>query len=441
MLTLLKNVPLFASLGRKDVRFLEEIAKQVEFPAGTILFHEGDRGDRLYIIVEGRLEIVKAFGEADEHVLNICGTGEPVGEMSILNPRGVRSATVRTLTKARMIEVTREDFEMLLFSRPSLACGVARGLSQRLLDSENRARRILAEKDRKLSLLSKLLKTTSNELIICEVSKNEDDAVQHRPSVPRIRINVLGNFQVFRGEVPIGDREWKARQPKVLLKALIARGAAGVPKDVLIEDLWPEADPARAETNFKVVLHRLRKALHTAAKKLEGSPYVILKGNLLTLDRGLCSLDLDEFLAHCRKAKKCEQVGDMNGVLLSGTAAVAVYKGDFLAEDLYSPWAELKREELRTLYISQLRRTAELLESRGSARKATEFYRLIIKADPANEEAYQKLMLIHAGRGKEAEALRVYDECRRALEREVGVPPGTLTVSIYKRIIERTSAQ
>ncbi|MCE5333917.1 MAG: bacterial transcriptional activator domain-containing protein, partial [Desulfobacteraceae bacterium] len=111
--------------------------------------------------------------------------------------------------------------------------------------------------------------------------------------------------------------------------------------------------------------------------------------------------------------------------------------GDLLAADLYSPWAELKREELRTLYISLLRRTAEHLENRGSSRKAIEFHRLVIQIDPANEEAYRKLMLIYDTMGRSTDALRIYEECRKALEREVGVPPGTLTVSIYKRIIER----
>ena len=49
-----------------------------------------------------------------------------------------------------------------------------------------------------------------------------------------------GSFQVFRGEALIGEHEWKAKQRKLMLKAIITRGAEGVPKDVLIEDLWPE---------------------------------------------------------------------------------------------------------------------------------------------------------------------------------------------------------
>ncbi|MCE5334671.1 MAG: cyclic nucleotide-binding domain-containing protein, partial [Desulfobacteraceae bacterium] len=328
MLTLLKNVPLFASLSRKDLLFLEEIARQVGFPPGTVLFHEGDRGDRLYITVEGKLEVVKSFGKPDEHVLNICGAGEPIGEMSLLNSRGVRSASVRSLTEVRLIEITREDFEMLLFRRPGLACGVARGLSRRLLDSEARFLNAAVEKNRKLCLLTKLLKSTSEELIDSEGVEQGETAQESLPSAVPIRINVLGNFQVFRGETPMEDHEWKAKQPKMLLKALITRGASGVPKDVLMEDLWPEASPEFAESNFKVVLHRLRKTLDPSAQRAQPSHYLSLKANLLTLNRDLCRIDLDEFLSSCRKAKKCEQAGDLKGAIQAGISATTLYRGD-----------------------------------------------------------------------------------------------------------------
>ncbi|MHC1729798.1 MAG: BTAD domain-containing putative transcriptional regulator [Syntrophobacteraceae bacterium] len=437
MLGLLKQVPLFKSLNRKDMRFLQEIARQVEFPPHTILFLDGERGDRLYVIVDGELEILKELGKPGEHLLRVCGPGEHVGEMCFLSPMGARSAGVRTRTAVRLAEITRDDFELLLRGRPEIAFAVARGLSQRLVDSENRFLRILAEKNKKLTRLSKLLENSYAEPSLPEASEPEDyKPPDSRPGIPQIQIQVLGNFQVLRGESLIEEGEWKAKQPKLLLKALITRGAARVPKDVLMEDLWPEASQVSAERNFKVVLHRLRKALEPSMDKGSGSSYVFLRGNLLSLNRDLCRIDLDEFLALYRRAKKAEQAGDVREVISSSTSALALYTGEYLADDLYVPWAELKREELRTLHIALIRRTAELYESQGSSRKAIEFYNMIIKADPADEEAYQKLMLIYANRGMQAEARRVYEDCERALDREVGVAPGKLTVSIYKRIIE-----
>ncbi len=94
-----------------------------------------------------------------------------------------------------------------------------------------------------------------------------------------------------------------------------------------------------------------------------------------------------------------------------------------------------KREELCTLHIALMRRAAELYEGRGSSSTEIECYGMIIKADPADEETYQKLMLIYGARGMQAEARRAYEERRRALAREVGVAPGKL-LSIYRRIAE-----
>ena len=68
--------------------------------------------------------------------------------------------------------------------------------------------------------------------------------------------------------------------------------------------------------------------------------------------------------------------------------------------------------------------------------EASEYYKMIIKTDPVCEAAYQKLMLIYSNGGMRAEALKVYEDCRKTLEREIGVEPGRLTSSIYRRIIE-----
>ena len=78
------------------------------------------------------------------------------------------------------------------------------------------------------------------------------------------------------------------------------------------------------------------------------------------------------------------------------------------------------------------------MRRRGSSKKAIECYKSIIKADPAREEGYQKLMLIYSNRGMRAEALKVYEECKSALEDQVGVEPCRLTVSIYKKIMENS---
>jgi DNA-binding SARP family transcriptional activator/CRP-like cAMP-binding protein len=440
MIELLRTVPLFASLNKKEISFLAEIAREVEYPANTVLFHEGDLGDCLYIIIDGQLEAVKALGSPEEHLLRICPAGEYVGEMCFLNPSGVRSATLRTLTLVRLLELRRDDFEALLHRRPSVAYTIAQGLTQRMLDSESKFLRALAEKDRQLSRVSKrghIAKTGGRDLEAVGQDGQADE--QHKTlghGIPRIQIKTFGKFQVFRGEALIGEQGWKAKQPQLLLKAIITRGVDSVPKDVLIEDLWPEISEVSAENCFGVVLHRLRKVLEPSLDKALGSSYVVLKKNLVSLRRDLCQVDLDEFLILRQRGKKAEDAGDIKRAMLCYGPCVDLYRGDFLSEDLYAPWAEPKRNELRAMYIDLLYRMAGLYETQRSSKKAVECYKSIIKADPAHEEVYQKLMLIYSNRGMRAEALKAYEECKKALADQVGVEPCRLTVSIYKKIIE-----
>jgi len=443
MIELLQALPLFSSLKKKDLKFLAEIAREVEYPPKTILLREGEFGNCLYVIIEGRLEILKSLGTAAEYILAVRGPGEYVGEMFLFNPQRVRTASVRSITRVQLLEISKEDFEALLNRRPELEYALACGITQRLLDTETKLLRTIAEKDRKLAQA-----LTSTEFPRHEETYELDDVkpshaweeenvrVDTGAGTFPIRILTFGNFRVFRGQTQVPDQDWRARSPKLMLKALIARGASGVPKDLLCDDLWPHASPDSVERQFKVALHRLRYALEPSMDKSHGSSYVVLKDNLVSLRKELCRTDLDEFLSLEKQGKRAEEAGDHQRALLFYRSAVELYRGDFLAEDLYENWAELRRYQLHTMYIDLLYRTAALLEAQGKSKKASEYYKMIIKTDPICEAAYQKLMLIYSNGGMRAEALKVYEDCRKALEREIGVEPGRLTSSIYRRIQE-----
>jgi len=442
MIELLQALPIFSSLRKKDVKFLAEIARDVEYPPNTILLREGEFGNCLYVIIEGRLEILKSLGTAAEYIVGVREPGEYVGEMFLFNSERVRTASVRTLTRAHLLEISTEDFEALLNRRPELEYSLACGITQRLLDTELKLLHTIAEKDRKLAQALAKTKFPQHETYAPEDPRpshaREGESIRADKGAGTIPIRILtfGNFLVFRGQTQVPNQDWRARSPKLMLKALVARGASGVPKDLICDDLWPNASPDSIERQFKVALHRLRYALEPSMDKTRGSSYVILKDNLVSLRKELCRTDLDEFLSLEKQGRRAEEAGDEQRAILCYRSAVELYRGDFLAEDLYEAWAELKRYQLRTMYIDLLYRIAELLEAQGRSRKASEYYKMIIKTDPICEAAYQKLMLIYSNGGMRAEALKVYEDCRKALEREIGVEPGRLTSSIYRRIAE-----
>jgi LuxR family maltose regulon positive regulatory protein len=258
----------------------------------------------------------------------------------------------------------------------------------------------------------------------------------HRAQAPRLRIQTLGGFWLFRGNEEVKDKEWEGHQPKLLLKALLAHRPGEVPKEVLMEDLWPESSPEAAEKNFKVNLHRLRKALEPNLDKIFGSSYVHLKANLLSLDSELCQLDTEEFLSRCQEAEKLALQGKVERALERSQQAVELYGGDFLAEELYQPWAERKRADLRETYLGLLQRVAALEERQGALTRAIHAYKRVIQADPLHEEACRGLMQLYARRGNRSAALRVYADLKKALESELNAEPDEVTSAIYQKILE-----
>jgi two-component SAPR family response regulator len=113
---------------------------------------------------------------------------------------------------------------------------------------------------------------------------------------------------------------------------------------------------------------------------------------------------------------------------LEGTAAMeayrqalALYKGDFLADEPYADWAELERAYLRERAVGALLRSAEIARSLGQPREALEAYRRILKLDPWREEAYRALMQQLVELGQKLEAKSLFSQYQTRMERE-GLP-------------------
>ncbi len=452
---ILSRNPLMVSLPRWEISRLIATLRQLEFPPGIVLFHEGDHGDRLYFILEGQLEIIKSLGTPDEHLLNICPAGDYVGEMCLLDPDRLRTASVRTASLVRLLEMTQADLDSLLHEHPSVGYAMARLLSQRLHASETKMSRELNAKNRQLSQayahLHSLLprpapapdpgtegQTTPGAGKSPGMTGKDREIRQamHRSSLSQIQIETLGRFRLRRGLTVMEEREWDGHLPKLLLKAIVAHGSRQVPKDQLIEALWPEAAPGLGEMNFKITLHRLRKSLEPGMDRTFGSSYVHLRANSICLNEELCKTDLDDFQTLSRRGEQKERAGDIGAALLLYNGAVDLYQGDFLSEELYSPWIDAKRNELRKRYTDLLYRIADIQEKRGTSKVAIDCYVKIIRIDPLSEQVYQRLMTLYASRGKRTEAIKVYHDCRKAIREGLDTEPGRLTTSIYRKILE-----
>jgi serine phosphatase RsbU (regulator of sigma subunit) len=182
---LIRQAPLFTSLPDSEIRYLAATLHTSEAPPGKLLFRESEHGDRFYIVLEGQVEIIKALGSEDERLVGVRGPGEYIGEMSLLNRDGLRTASARTLTPARLLEMTRADFDALLNRQPTLAYEMVRVLSMRLHQAHNTTLRDMHEKNRQLTEAYEALRAAQARLV-------EQEKLEHELQLAReVQANLL----------------------------------------------------------------------------------------------------------------------------------------------------------------------------------------------------------------------------------------------------------
>ena len=127
----LAGAPLFAALEPDAATALRSCMTEVTVDRGRTLFNEGDPGDRLYVVTEGKIKLGRTAPDGRENLLAILGPGEMFGELSLFDP-GPRTATATAVTDATLVGVGHDDLQPWLTGRPEVAAHLLRALAQRL---------------------------------------------------------------------------------------------------------------------------------------------------------------------------------------------------------------------------------------------------------------------------------------------------------------------
>lgn len=133
-IALLAQVPLFAGLTADQRRQLVDRARTRTFPARTIVVHEGDAAETLFVIAAGSVKVFLA-GSGEELSLGVLGPRSVVGEMAVLDQRP-RSASIITLEATTMIEIGRPALETAIRDNPALALAMMKHLARILRNAD-----------------------------------------------------------------------------------------------------------------------------------------------------------------------------------------------------------------------------------------------------------------------------------------------------------------
>lgn len=110
----LAQLPLFHGLTSAQIRTIAGITEEVSFAKQTKVFAEGQPGDALYAVLEGEVDVIKRDAGGEEQVLARITEDGVLGEMSLLNGTGSRSATAVAATDVRALRLSSAKFSELL---------------------------------------------------------------------------------------------------------------------------------------------------------------------------------------------------------------------------------------------------------------------------------------------------------------------------------------
>jgi YVTN family beta-propeller protein len=244
----------------------------------------------------------------------------------------------------------------------------------------------------------------------------------------------VGRVVVETDGIVIDERRFPGRQGRLLFAYLVAEEGRAVPRGELADALWGEAPPLTWEKALSVLVSKLRVLL--GENGIDGA-------SALTAAFGCYRLELPEgswvdVLGAASAGSEAEEAlagGELDRAKAAAALAESLVRQPFLPGD-DGTWVEEKRRELGEVRARALTVLADASVRSGDPRDAAQWAEHAIALEPFRESGYRRLMEAHVAAGDRAEALCVYDRCRRLLAQELGAYPSPETESIYRALLD-----
>jgi len=251
-----------------------------------------------------------------------------------------------------------------------------------------------------------------------------------------LHIRTLGKFEVYHHSqtISLGNN----KKGRTIFRYLATRPRRRATKDVLLDIFWPGEDTDKASHKLHIAVSALRQALSEAeSTALQHDQYLLFEDGHYYLDPAInVYLDADELTARCQAGERLARDNRILEAIAEYEAALALYRGDFLTEDLYADWTIATRARLEETFLTLLGHLADHYLDQGRFTESISCCRQILAKDSFREDAYRQLMLCYSRMGRRNQALREFHACEQVLQRELGVRPMQETVALYERIVQ-----
>jgi DNA-binding SARP family transcriptional activator len=237
-------------------------------------------------------------------------------------------------------------------------------------------------------------------------------------SPPSLAVYCLGPFRVYQDDKLITD--WPSGKGKCIFKYMVANHGRPIPKDILMDLFWRDADPEAARNNLNVAIYGLRQAFRAVRPNFS---HILFRDDCYLLNPAMAVwIDSEEFMKRYEAGQSFERRGMLAEATGEYEIAEGLYQGDFLEEDLYQDWLIPRRESLKDSYLVILDRLSRYYLEEKRYATCIHLCRKILAKDDCREDAHRNL------------ALRQYHLCVETLEQVLDVPPMQETVALYHQI-------
>jgi peptide/nickel transport system substrate-binding protein len=251
------------------------------------------------------------------------------------------------------------------------------------------------------------------------------------------KVFLLGRVTLEVDGAAVEERGFAGRQGRLLFAYLVSEAGRPVPRDEIAEVLWGGDPPATWDKALTVLASKVRGVL--AGVGVDDALTGAFGCYRLELPHGTW-VDVDEASEATAAADTALKNDDPARATEDASRAEPLLRETFLPGE-HGDWVEARRRELADLRSRLVGVLAEASLQLGDAASAVAWAEQAVALDPFRESAYRRLIDAHAAAGDRAEALRVYERCRRLLAEELGAYPSPETESMYRELLEAPSKE
>ena len=134
---LLKEIEIFSGLGPSELAAIASVTEERDYAEDMTVIKQNDAGESLFLIIQGRVQVIVEEADGKEVQLNNIGAGGAFGEMSLIddNPR---SATIRTVEPCRFLILHKQEFKEIAMEFPRVTLQICSILSQRIREAQGK---------------------------------------------------------------------------------------------------------------------------------------------------------------------------------------------------------------------------------------------------------------------------------------------------------------